>query len=291
MVTYNQENQKITSNSAKIKDRANVLLGSLNEIKESYESKMPQIDYKGIDKIQVNNVVVPSKTEIQKQAIDSLNQYKTNTLNKIEQQYYVDKNAENQKLKQTQSDFVKDVQNLKQNTNSQLNNLYAKNIKQGILNSTITKNTQQQIQDAKDAQMGNLQNEYTAKLDSIKLKKNLIEQQKNVALSNFDIAYASKLNNQIKTLTTQYNQALKEVQDYQKQLDAQKAEIEADFDAQYGAAIKNLKQDMQRDMTYDTFVKLKDLSKAEAQEILNTTPQIKEYLGDWYSALNLWLKR
>ena len=180
MVTYNQENQKITSNSAKIKDRANVLLGSLNEIKESYESKMPQIDYKGIDKIQVNNVVVPSKTEIQKQAIDSLNQYKTNTLNKIEQQYYVDKNAENQKLKQTQSDFVKDVQNLKQNTNSQLNNLYAKNIKQGILNSTITKNTQQQIQDAKDAQMGNLQNEYTAKLDSIKLKKNLIEQQKNV---------------------------------------------------------------------------------------------------------------
>lgn len=291
MVTYNQENQKITSNSAKIKDRANVLLGSLNEIKESYESKMPQIDYKGIDKIQVNNVVVPSKTEIQKQAIDSLNQYKTNTLNKIEQQYYVDKNAENQKLKQTQSDFVKDVQNLKQNTNSQLNNLYAKNIKQGILNSTITKNTQQQIQDAKDAQMGNLQNEYTAKLDSIKLKKNLIEQQKNVALSNFDIAYASKLNNQIKTLTTQYNQALKEVQDYQKQLDAQKAEIEADFDAQYGAAIKKLKQDMQRDMTYDTFVKLKDLSKAEAQEILNTTPQIKEYLGDWYSALNLWLKR
>ena len=291
MVTYNQENQKITSNSAKIKDRANVLLGSLNEIKESYESKMPQIDYKGIDKIQVNNVVVPSKTEIQKQAIDSLNQYKTNTLNKIEQQYYVDKNAENQKLNQTQSDFVKDVQNLKQNTNSQLNNLYAKNIKQGILNSTITKNTQQQIQDAKDAQMGNLQNEYTAKLDSIKLKKNLIEQQKNVALSNFDIAYASKLNNQIKTLTTQYNQALKEVQDYQKQLDAQKAEIEADFDAQYGAAIKKLKQDMQRDMTYDTFVKLKDLSKAEAQEILNTTPQIKEYLGDWYSALNLWLKR
>ena len=291
MVTYNQENQKITSNSAKIKDRANVLLGSLNEIKESYESKMPQIDYKGIDKIQVNNVVVPSKTEIQKQAIDSLNQYKTNTLNKIEQQYYVDKNAENQKLKQTQSDFVKDVQNLKQNTNSQLNNLYAKNIKQGILNSTITKNTQQQIQDAKDAKMGNLQNEYTAKLDSIKLKKNLIEQQKNVALSNFDIAYASKLNNQIKTLTTQYNQALKEVQDYQKQLDAQKAEIEADFDAQYGAAIKKLKQDMQRDMTYDTFVKLKDLSKAEAQEILNTTPQIKEYLGDWYSALNLWLKR
>ena len=291
MVTYNQENQKITSNSAKIKDRASVLLGSLNEIKESYESKMPQIDYKGIDKIQVNNVVVPSKTEIQKQAIDSLNQYKTNTLNKIEQQYYVDKNAENQKLNQTQSDFVKDVQNLKQNTNSQLNNLYAKNIKQGILNSTITKNTQQQIQDAKDAQMGNLQNEYTAKLDSIKLKKNLIEQQKNVALSNFDIAYASKLNNQIKTLTTQYNQALKEVQDYQKQLDAQKAEIEADFDAQYGAAIKKLKQDMQRDMTYDTFVKLKDLSKAEAQEILNTTPQIKEYLGDWYSALNLWLKR
>ncbi len=291
MVTYNQQNKMTTSNNSKTFQVAQNLLDSLNNIKTSYEQKMPQIDYKGIDKIQVDNVVVPSKQQIQQQATDSLSQYKTNTLNKIEQQYAVDKNAQIEKIKQAKNDYNLNVESVKNDTNKQLESLYAKNIKQGILNSTITQNTSKSLQDSKNSKLFNLENDYLAKLNSLELKKNLIEQQKNTALSNFDISYANKLNTQIKTLTSQYNQALKEMQDYQNSIDAQKAEIEADFEAKYGAEIKKLKQDMQRDMTYDTFIKLKDLTKAEAQEVINTTPQIKEYLGDWYSALNLWLKR
>ena len=267
------------------------LLDSLKSIKSNYDTKMPKIDYGIFKNVPAQDFELPSASQIKKEAEDGLQQYKASQLSKINENYTQNQAHLNEEKQKLNNSFDKNQLAKKVDVNNQINSLHAKNVKQGIIDSSITQNAEKQVYRQYNNDMSELQSDYITKLNAIQLKKDVVEQERANALANFDISYANKLNKQFNTLTKEYTQALKNVQEYQNVIDNKRKEIEDDFQAKYGQTVKKITQDMQREMTLDTFVKLKDLPKSEIQQILNSNPEIKDYLGDWYSALKLWLYR
>ena len=103
------------------------------------------------------------------------------------------------------------------------------------------------------------------KLLKTSFEKEILKKEQEKALKNFDIAYANKLATQIENLDM--------LLEIQKEQQNSKEEDE-----------------LHRDMAFDVFSRLKQLSKEQIKEILETTPQIKNYLEDWFQVLVSWLR-
>ena len=103
----------------------------------------------------------------------------------------------------------------------------------------------------------------TSEIQSLEFQQNILQKEKEIALSNFNIPLA----NQLSTKLEEVQNTLAEKQ----------------------AKISN--EDIQREMTYHSFLKLKDLENSQIQEILNSTPELNEILGEWFPVLNLWLNK
>ena len=280
-----------TKKSGTQQDIGKSILQSLEQIKSSYDSKIPKVDYSQVDNLPTRQVVMPTSAEIKSEATKDLENYKSASLNKINTDYYTNLQSQQTAKQNSKADLQNNIAIINNKAKQDIETLQSKSINQGIENSSIVDNQKATIAKQRIADLTSAKQQYLSKLDAINLKKDIYEQQKELALAKFDIAYANKLNKQINTLTSQYNTALKNAEEYQSLIDQKRSQIEEDFDAKYGTTVANLTQDMQREMTYDVFVKLKDLPKDQTQEILNNNPKIEQYLGDWYSALKLWLNR
>lgn len=287
------QNQKLITKeeNTQANSVAQNLLDSLKNIHSSYQSRMPKVDYSALQSVPQNSVTMPTISQRMQEAEENLKEYRISGIAKINADF--EKSSANIKDKQNKLTNAYDdgVIAQKAKLDNQINKIDEKSISQGIKNSSINAQLKDGLQRQYDVSAATTQGEYLSKLNSLQLQKNVVEQQRDNALANFDIAYANKLNKQFNVLTNEYNKALKNAQEYQTILEQKRAEIEEDFNAQYGQTIKKLTYDMQKEMTLDAFVKLKDLPKSQAQQILNTNPQIRDYLGDWYSALELWLNR
>ena len=111
-------------------------------------------------------------------------------------------------------------------------------------------------------------NEEPKDTSALSLKKAILEKEKEIALSNFNIGLANQLLNELEELDLCLTTPTDNV--VQTNKNEQIAE-------------------MQRELTHEAFLKLKELPSAQIQEVLNKTPQLKTLLGDWFSALTLWL--
>lgn len=111
-------------------------------------------------------------------------------------------------------------------------------------------------------------NEEPKDTSALSLKKAILEKEKEIALSNFNIGLANQLLNELEELDLCLTTPTDDV--VQTNKNEQIAE-------------------MQRELTHEAFLKLKELPSVQIQEVLNKTPQLKTLLGDWFSALTLWL--
>ena len=111
-------------------------------------------------------------------------------------------------------------------------------------------------------------NEEPKDTSALSLKKAILEKEKEIALSNFNIGLANQLLNELEELDLCLTTPTDNV--VQTNKNEQIAE-------------------MQRELTHEAFLKLKELPSVQIQEVLNKTPQLKTLLGDWFSALTLWL--
>ena len=109
------------------------------------------------------------------------------------------------------------------------------------------------------------------KLDVLKLQKNIIEKELEIALNNFDIKKASKLSKDLDEIELVLNKAEKKPE----------TKIQQTFEDER----------QKREMTYQAFLKLKDLPKGQTNQILKDSSKLKEVLGDWFDALCLWLEK
>lgn len=109
----------------------------------------------------------------------------------------------------------------------------------------------------------NKENEVVERQDKTKFQKNIIEKELEVALKKFD---------------------LKEAKHLAKKLD----ELVA-FEDNSVVSQKFENEQMQREMAYEAFFVLKNMPKSLVQQVLQDQSKLSDFLGEWFSALKLWL--
>ena len=121
------------------------------------------------------------------------------------------------------------------------------------------------------------------------MKKNLVEAQKDLALENFDISYANKLNSEINKLTSEQNKIKAEVEKHNAAVEKRKQEIQAEFEKANADRIAQINDDIQRDIVSKTYDILKTMPRSEAMRVLKD-PEIASVMGDWLSVMSRWLR-
>lgn len=144
-----------------------------------------------------------------------------------------------------------------------------------------------------------LEKDYNDKLDEINFELNSLNQQKQQALADFDIAYAVKLNDQINTLTNNLlekqtaiikynNEIFEKERDYKDKYNSLVADIKekninkdanwAELIAKYGEKVIYGYKNNQINNLVDSY--FKNMSKEEILNILNTNAELRKALGN-----------
>lgn len=269
--------------SKKIADRAN-LFEKFKEVDDKYKVDQTPLT---LEKMEYS---APSADEVEKSAKSSLEGYLTSGKDKIENDYV--SKIENLSLQQESK------KNANENQKLELENSYSKlktnasndMIRRGLARSSIAIN----ILDAFDKDMiekyNQLDKEYSDSFQKLESEKDLLEKQKNSALSAFDITYASKLNDKIEEINKEiekkqtevlkYNNDIAEKEEkYRKQLEDRNKSM-LNLLAKYGTqGMANIKQDEKYALALDFF---NNLPKDQAMHELMSNKTYKEQLGDKY---------
>lgn len=246
----------------------------------------------------------PSSEEVLSSAQGSLESYKETNISGINDKY-------NDKL----VDVDKDIEQQEKETQSNLNEIESlydyvadktvnKNIKKGLANSSIMTT---QLSDTENAKVKALEDEKTSsqvKVDSLTSEKQLLQMQKETALSNFDISYAVKLSEKIDSLNLEiakqeekvlkYNNALDEAErKFALQQEVLKQKYEADVTKRNNELIKlmnsvgvNGLNKLKYQEKFDIMLNhLSSMSKQDALNELNSDTYYQKQLSSFYPLL------
>lgn len=243
--------------------------------------------------------VVIDNEKIKQDSIESLEDYKNNSINNINKEFTSKKeelNSNKTDLQTSANEFKKEVKenysNIKEQTNSDA-------IKRGLQYSSIVINKLDAFNKSELEAYTAIDKELTDSLNAINFELNALEGSKEEALNNFDIEYASKLNEKISETTEKLKTAEAEVIKYNNQIAEKEAEYLKDI-----AELENKLNDAnwEKDMEVSELIakygvtvvdRIKNtkllneakeyfagLSKREAAEIITTYPEIKQLLGE-----------
>ena len=280
--------------------KLNDLIDQISSIDSNYHNiSIPDYEepsYEKLENIDINN------DEIRKSAEDSLSAYKNENISKINNDYNEDKiSLEDKKI---------DVQNSYNEDKLQVANYFdnakesAKNsaLSRGIARSSILINSIDAFNDSEIAEYNRLDNELTESINIIDFKLNSLNQQKEEALNNFDIAYAVKLNDKINSLTSDLQKKQNEIIKYNNQIEEKEKKFKLDYEkfvadlkdnnadnsnklvelsAKYGYKVVDTYRKNQIFDTLDSY--FNGMDREEIIETLNTNNELKSVLGALWS--------
>lgn len=276
----------------KVKDttlKTKSVLDKFNDVDKKYtvgnkiDSKLSlqKIDYKE-----------PSQDEVLSKAQNSLNDYKSNSIDSINNKY----NLQN-------SQIDKSINNLKSNEKVQkanIENAYSQvkekasndAIKRGLARSSIIVNKLSDYDNKMINDLEVLSNETSNKIDSLNTQKNTLELEKSNALKSFDIEYAIKLQDKINSINEdiakneesaiKYNNQITELETkWNKEVEKENNDREmdmADFIAKNSIfTVNNIKRNEKYGIAKEYF---NQLDKQTAIAELESNSAYKENLGD-----------
>lgn len=276
----------------KVKDttlKTKSVLDKFNDVDKKYtvgnkiDSKLSlqKIDYKA-----------PSQDEVLSKAQNSLNDYKSNSIDSINNKY----NLQN-------SQIDKSINNLKSNEKVQkanIENAYSQvkekasndAIKRGLARSSIIVNKLSDYDNKMINDLEVLSNETSNKIDSLNTQKNTLELEKSNALKSFDIEYAIKLQDKINSINEdiakneesaiKYNNQITELETkWNKEVEKENNDREmdmADFIAKNSIfTVNNIKRNEKYGIAKEYF---NQLDKQTAIAELESNSAYKENLGD-----------
>lgn len=234
----------------------------------------------------------PSQDEVLSKAQNSLNDYKSNSIDSINNKY----NLQN-------SQIDKSINNLKSNEKVQMANIEnaysqvkekASNdaIKRGLARSSIIVNKLSDYDNKMINDLEVLSNETSNKIDSLNTQKNTLELEKSNALKSFDIEYAIKLQDKINSINEdiakneesaiKYNNQITELETkWNKEVEKENNDREmdmADFIAKNSIfTVNNIKRNEKYGIAKEYF---NQLDKQTAIAELESNSAYKENLGD-----------
>ena len=276
--------------SRSVEDTKQYIKDTIVTIKSKHNQYMPKLDWSKYEsELKTKEYNGPSATELGRMAEDKFANYKESSINKIMADYDTDKSGIESEQQSLTQDYQQDKSNLDSDIISRIESNQQRAISQGIQESSIL--TNQQNAEIKNYESENLRidSEYNADMSALEMKRNLVEAQKELALENFDIAYANKLNSEINKLTNEQNKIKAEIEKHNADVEKRKQEIQKEFEKENAEKIAQVNDDIQRDIVSKTFDILKTMPRSEALRVLKD-PEIAEAIGDWMNAMNIWLR-
>ena len=156
-----------TKKSGTQQDIGKSILQSLEQIKSSYDSKIPKVDYSQVDNLPTRQVVMPTSAEIKSEATKDLENYKSASLNKINTDYYTNLQSQQTAKQNSKADLQNNIAVINNKAKQDIETLQAKSINQGIENSSIVDNQKATIAKQRIADLTSAKQQYLSKLDAI----------------------------------------------------------------------------------------------------------------------------
>lgn len=284
--TFDQDTtNKLTENTKKSK----TVLEQFDEIDNRFNTMSSDTQKLNLTKMEYTR---PSDEEVKKQAENSLYDYKTSNVNSINKDFETKSNSLDNSIKEIEESGIKQKQNIKNAYEEIKQDAKDDAIKRGLARSSIIVNTLathdgNMIKDLQDKT-----NEINSKIEGYQNEKSLLEQQKQNALSSFDISYAVKLQEKIDGINKTINQEEQEVIKYNNQIAEMQAEWEkeqskasfdkatelADLIGKYGSTIfEVLKQNEKLEVAKNHF---NQMNKDDAINELKNNPIYFSNLGN-----------
>ena len=278
------------SNSPNMATNLESIKERLDEIDKDYNSRYPVADESIYGNYQYQDVTIPSENVIREQAENDLTSYRDSGLAEINNDY----NADIAELDIKQNEVENDLNSTRTELADELNygvaENQAQNISQGIANSSIAANTERRFRASIDAELETALNKANTEMAEIALKRGIAENEFQLAIENFDIAYANKLENRISELNKEYQNKQAQALEYNEKIQKQREAIYNEWRVWAESYTSQLEAEKGRDKAYYIIDQLKGLSKAEALEIVSDT-DIVAALGNWYTPVIDYIER
>lgn len=280
------------------------LESQFSEIDSKYDSsnESSKID-SDLSLTRLNDVNIDDD-EISKVAKDSLQEYYSTNVNKIN----TDSNSEKQNLessKETKTSSAGDLKNTIEQTYAGVKEDASNDaLKRGLARSSIIINKLEAFDNSKINEINEIDKKLTEDIDAINFQIDALETQKESALNEFNITYASKLNTKISELKDDLTEKQKEVTKYNNEI----AQIEADYEKEKAKFNNDANSDdFSKSMEINEFIAkyglptlsaLKNnekyesalsyfntLDKATALSLIQNNASLKTQLGNYYNQL------
>ena len=276
------------------------VLEDLNNIKDEYLLK-DKIE--APEELSLNKIEVPNKTEdeLYKIAKESLSQkYKTdksNLTNTFETKInnLINKKDEYSKASETKSNSVEDYYK------QAINETEEQALKRGLARSSIVIEQIASLNKDKASELINIMNDLQLKISDNSKEIFSLEEERDVALNNLDIAYAIELNQKLDEIKTKYDKSVQDAIEFNNNVEKLKAEYQLDLDKQKldkQNTITKMEKEYKVDYVSDQiksaqFEYLKNyfdsLDKEYAISLFLTNKDLKSILGDNYSKMYKYL--
>lgn len=299
-----EEIEKLTTASSEITNK-------FKEVDEKYETTLNsnrEIKYNAPE-FEKMTYTAPTNEEVKTKAENSLHEYKNSNIDAINEKYDSKiTNIENQ-VEGKKKTLTSEKQELEELYGSLKQNASNEAQKRGLSRSSIIVNQLQAFDKDKLNKYMKLNEEFKTSLSELDSEKEVLENQKNSALSSFDITYAIKLQDKIDSINSEIKEKEKEVLKYNNEIAEKEAKFAKEYEEMANELVRQDKLDTMNLMEYLSKYgttaldelkarekykivdeALKNLTKEQALNEINSNSKIKSELGKYYDKLILEVK-
>lgn len=283
--------KKINDSTTKAKS----VFEQFNDIDNRY-SNLANTDNKlELEKVEYTK---PTQSQVQKRAQESLESYKNSSINSINENFDKKNQNINEDIESAKKNNLNEINSIKQNYENVKQNAKDDAIKRGLARSSIIVNTLSNLDQNMIDSLTNKANELNSALTSFENEKNLLEVQKQNALTNFDIEYAVKLQDKITEINSEIEQKQQEVLEYNNKIAEKEAQWEKDnSEKAYDKTVEMAKLMAEHGITVFEILKQNEkygiaknhfqtLSKEDAiNELKNNSDYLKHLGSSFYNKL------
>ena len=275
---------------------ADELLNKIKDFTSKFESGTNRVPENNVSFEKLDNIEIDEE-KIKNQAEEELFDYKKTNYDKILNQTSERKEELIENKDSLNENYANAIENIAKSYDKVRETASNDALKRGLSRSSIVINKLDAFNQDEINTYNALNKELTDSLNEIDFELNSLQAQQELALDEFDITYAVKLNNKIASLKQELLDKQTEVTKYNNQI----AEKEADFDLKYNELLNDMKKqnwnqnlDMleyagkyginaiekyKQGQIYNMIDEyLSSISKAEAKNILENNGALKSYL-------------
>lgn len=273
-----ETSNKISSTYEKIVEDKNLkkLIDNIDLINNNFlKIEIPKFSMPKLDRMQEIEI---DPEEVKKQAEDALVSYKNEGINKINNDFEKQRNNLSQDVLDLQSSYENNKRSIKDYFQEARLEVEDNANKQGISRSSIVINQKDAFDAMELDNYNRLDKGYSEDLNALNFQLSSLSQQKNKAISDFDIAYAVKLNDKIADIDKELAKKQDEILKYNNDI----AKKEQTYKDNYDKLVRDINND-----NFQNNTKLMELVAKYGANAVNSykTNRINDVLDAYFAKL------